>query len=163
MDNLEKIGFGGGCHWCTEAVFQNLKGVSKVEQGYIASIKPQDTYSEAVIVHYNPTIIPLEILFEIHLHTHKSTSAHSFRETYRSAIYYFRDWEEKAFAKALSSLQKGFSEPIITTALPFVAFKASRESIQEYYVKNPKAPFCERYITPKLQHLAENYGRYYNG
>jgi len=161
MQISEKIGFGGGCHWCTEAVFQQLKGVIQVEQGYIASQIPNDSFSEAVIVHYNPSQIPLDILFEIHLITHQATKAHSFRDKYRSAVYYFRDEDMHAFAKALPFLQTSFSEPIITAALPFVAFKASRESIQDYYKKKPEAPFCERYIDPKLQLLQEKYNRFY--
>lgn len=153
----DTIAFGGGCHWCTEAVFKALKGVVQVEQGYIASTPPNESFSEAVIVHYDPAQIPLEILFEIHLHTHAATSAHSFRDTYRSAIYYFKDADKFAFAKAKQQLQTAFTEPIITVALPFVTFKASRESIQDYYAKNPNAPFCERYIAPKLDFLRKKY------
>ena len=51
--NMKKIGFGGGCHWCTEAIFQALNGVESVEQGWISSLNPYDTFSEAVIVHFN--------------------------------------------------------------------------------------------------------------
>ena len=93
-NDTAKIAFGGGCHWCTEAVFQQLKGVIRVEQGFVASVNEYQSFSEAVIVHFNPSIIPLKILVEIHLYTHKSTSNHSMRSKYRSAIYYFTD-EEK--------------------------------------------------------------------
>jgi peptide-methionine (S)-S-oxide reductase len=79
---LQKIGFGGGCHWCTEAYFQSLTGVDKVEQGWISSTAPDDTFSEAVIVYYNPAIIPLKILIAVHLHTHAATKNHSFRKKY---------------------------------------------------------------------------------
>ena len=160
MDRQEKVGFGGGCHWCTEAVFQQLAGVSRVAQGYIASLHPNQAYSEGVIVYYNPERIPLEILLEIHLHTHAATKEHSFRKSYRSAMYYYRDEDKYAFAKALPLLQHSFPEPIITQALPFAAFKPSRESIQDYYKKNPEAPFCERYTNPKLKILQQKYGRY---
>ena len=67
-----KIALGGGCHWCTEAVFQSLKGVEKVNQGYVASTGENNWFSEAVIVHFNDEIITLKTLIEIHLHTHKS-------------------------------------------------------------------------------------------
>ena len=87
--NLYKIAFGGGCHWCTEAVFQSLKGVEKVEQGFITSYDQNNTFSEAVIVDFNTEKIDLKTLVEIHLHTHKSTSNHSMRKKYRSAIYVF--------------------------------------------------------------------------
>ncbi|MEM9546265.1 MAG: peptide-methionine (S)-S-oxide reductase [Bacteroidota bacterium] len=81
----QKVGFGGGCHWCTEAVFQSLNGVTEVEQGWIAS-KEAPLLSEAVIVHYDEKIIDLTILIEIHLRTHSATSSHSMRSKYRSAI-----------------------------------------------------------------------------
>ena len=89
MDKISKVGFGGGCHWCTEAVFQQIRGVSKVDQGWIASVVPHDTFSEAVIVHFDPRIIKLDQLIEIHLKTHSCTSSHPMRSKYRSAVYYF--------------------------------------------------------------------------
>ena len=61
MQNFRKIGFGGGCHWCTEAVFMALKGVAKVEQGFIAPEGGIDNLSEAVIVHYNAELIELKV------------------------------------------------------------------------------------------------------
>lgn len=119
---VEKIGFGGGCHWCTEAYFQSLKGVEKVEQGWISSMPPNDTFSEAVIVHYDPTIIPLKILTGVHLFTHASTKMHSFREKYRSAVYVFDDETDK-IQKMIAEYQSYFDEQIITQALLFCQFK----------------------------------------
>ncbi|WP_317044269.1 peptide-methionine (S)-S-oxide reductase [Dokdonia pacifica] len=151
------MGFGGGCHWCTEAVFQTIKGVKKVEQGFIASTAPNDTFSEGVIVHYDAQIIRLEQLIEVHLHTHNATSDHSFRTKYRSAIYYYHKEQEFAFAKALLALQPQFSEPIITKALPLVTFTLNDESFLDYFKRNPEAPFCTRYIDPKLEKLQRKY------
>ena len=88
--NTSKIGFGGGCHWCTEAVFQSLIGVEKVEQGFVASFNLHNELSEAVIVHFNHKRISLQTLIEIHLLTHSSTSDHAMRKKYRSAIYTFK-------------------------------------------------------------------------
>jgi peptide-methionine (S)-S-oxide reductase len=153
MSKTNKIGLGGGCHWCTEAVFQSVEGVIKVEQGYIASNAPADTFSEAVIVHYLPKRANLERLLEVHLHTHNSTSNHSFREKYRSAVYFFSSEDEVEIRKILKKLQQQFKEPLVTQVLAFNEFKASRESIQDYYRKNPDAPFCKRYIEPKLEAL----------
>ncbi len=157
MKKRLKIGLGGGCHWCTEAVFQQVTGVLLVEQGYIASTAPNDSLSEGVIVHFNPDMITLELLIEIHLHTHHCTKAHSFRGKYRSAMYYYDEEEKTAFAKACSLLQKKFDQPIITQALPFEYFKPSRQSIQDYYKKYPQAPFCKKYIEPKLNVLKEKF------
>ncbi|WP_326493559.1 peptide-methionine (S)-S-oxide reductase [Salinimicrobium sp. TH3] len=155
VEDSLKIGLGGGCHWCTEAIFQSVDGVVKVEQGYIASEAPAEEFSEAVIVHYLPKRVKMKRLLEIHLHTHNSTSNHSFREKYRSAIYYFSTEDEKAGKRILKELQKEFEEELVTEILPFRKFKPSREQIQDYYRKNPDAPFCKRYIEPKLERLKE--------
>lgn len=158
----DQVAFGGGCHWCTEAVFKSLKGVVKVQQGYISSSPPNDSFSEGVIVTFTPAHISLSQLIKVHLHTHKATSNHSFRDTYRSAMYWYRSEQEHAFAKAKKELQHSFLKPIITAALPFVDFKPSRESIRDYYSKNPKAPFCTRYIEPKLKILEEKFATIIN-
>lgn len=75
-----KIGLGGSCHWCTEAIFQSLIGVLKVEQGWISSEKGNTSFSEAVIVYFDDSIMSLNTLIEIHLYTHSCTSNHSMRE-----------------------------------------------------------------------------------
>jgi len=152
-----KIGFGGGCHWCTEAVFQSIKGVISVQQGYIASTGKNDTFSEAVIVSYHPEIITLKDLIEIHLRTHKSTIEHSFREKYRSAIYYFSDKQRDAITSYLSELNKDFGNKLITKTLKFVTFQSSRQELLNYYKNDPEKPFCRRYIHPKLALLKEKY------
>ncbi len=85
----KRIGLGGGCFWCSEAVFQNLRGVAQVAQGFIYSHPPHDSLSEAVLVDFDPAQISLADLIEIHLRTHASTSQHSMRQKYRSAIYAF--------------------------------------------------------------------------
>lgn len=160
MENFKKIGFGGGCHWCTEAVFQSLKGVEKVEQGWIASEGEARTLSEAVVVHFDATIIPLEILIEIHLNTHKSTSEHSMRKKYRSAIYYFDANQQVAISDILSSFQSKFDNQLITQVLPYAKFKPSGVEIVNYYYKNPKKPFCASFIDPKLKLLLSNFSTF---
>jgi peptide-methionine (S)-S-oxide reductase len=160
VDKLAKIGFGGGCHWCTEAVFQSLKGVEKVEQGWIASEGMYSSFSEAVIVHFYPEIIPLEILIEVHLRTHKSTSDHSMREKYRSAIYVFSVAQQNKVDSILKPLQSEFDDALITKTLPYKAFKPSEENFRDYYYKNPEKPFCENFINPKLKLLLSSYNAY---
>jgi peptide-methionine (S)-S-oxide reductase len=124
MDKMahNKTGFGGGCHWCTEAVFLSLKGVQQVEQGWITSQPPYDAFSEAVIVTYDPAIITLADLIAVHLYTHASTSNHSMRRKYRSAVYWFNEEEETIVREIITSLQSQFNEPIITQVIPFSAF-----------------------------------------
>lgn len=150
MKQTQQIGFGGGCHWCTEAVFQQVQGVHHVRQGYIASNIPFNTFSEAVLIEFDDNI-PLERLVDIHLQTHASTSDHSRREEYRSAIYFFNQEQMELVECIMSSLSRKRNENYITQLLAFKSFKASRESIQNYYSTRPEAPFCKRYIKPKLE------------
>ncbi len=154
---MDKIALGGGCHWCTEAVFQSLRGVKKVAQGYVSSTGANQSFSEAVVVDFNNQEIPLQVLIEIHLRTHKSTSQHSRREAYRSAIYVYSLEQANIVKSILNQLQFFFDKPIITQILPFNEFKPSRESIRNYYKKNPQKPFCKKYIDPKLELLQKEF------
>ncbi len=153
----EKIGFGGGCHWCTEAVFQEVKGVRRVEQGFISSYSPHVDISEAVIVHFDPASIELSVLINIHLNTHSSSSLHSMRNKYRSAIYTFSKVQEQKTKVILDSLQKAFSYKIITEVLPFRKFQPSAEEFRDYYLRDPNKPFCQTYIIPKLKLIQEKF------
>ncbi len=157
MKTITKIGFGGGCHWCTEAVFSSLKGVVKVEQGFIAPGQGPTSFSEAVIVHFHEGDIPLKSLIAIHLQTHKSTHNHSMREKYRSAIYYFQGRQESMIAKIIGELQKEFELPIITKVLAFGEFNPSKAEYQNYYYKDTNKPFCKTHITPKLNLLRNKF------
>ncbi len=162
MKKIITIAFGGGCHWCTEAVFQSLIGVNNVAQGWVQSTDENDTFSEAVIVEFDPTIIPLKVLIEIHLRTHKSTIQHSMRKKYRSAIYFYDQAQKEITNQILIELQKDFKQKIITQVLPFVTFKASREEITNYYYSNPSKPFCEQFINPKLKLLLNEFSEFAN-
>lgn len=152
-----KIAFGGGCHWCTEAVFQSLVGVKKVEQGFIASIHEETGFSEAVIVHFNFKCISLKTLVEIHLLTHASSSDHSMRRKYRSAVYTFDVDQYKTAENLLFEFRQNSEHDLITQVLPFHSFEPSREEITQYYYKDPKKPFCRRFIDPKLQLLLKRF------
>ncbi|MFD2587023.1 peptide-methionine (S)-S-oxide reductase [Croceitalea marina] len=160
MRRITKIGFGGGCHWCTEAVFQSLKGVHKVEQGFIAGQDENSSFSEAVIVSYNAEEIPLKVLIEVHLRTHNSTSAHAMRRKYRSAIYTFNDGMFGYAESYLKELQSDFGQNLITKVCHFKAFKPSQEAFQDYFYSNPEKPFCETYISPKLEVLLTKFASY---
>ncbi|MCL7762472.1 peptide-methionine (S)-S-oxide reductase [Polaribacter sp. Z014] len=156
---LTKIAFGSGCHWCTEAVFQTLIGVEKVEQGWVASIEKNNTFSEAVIVHFDLEKINLKTLIEIHLLTHKSTSNHSMRTKYRSAVYYFTHQQKEKSLKIIEKLQVSFKDKIITKVLTFKEFKPNTAEFQNYYQSNPDKPFCKNYINPKLTFLLQKFSK----
>lgn len=159
---ITRIGFGGGCHWCTEAVFQTLKGVEKVEQGWIASLDEDNTFSEAVIVHFNHEEIPLSVLVSIHLYTHSCTSQHRMRDKYRSAVYTYSKKQRLEVESSILQLQFEFVSPIITRVLDFHSFKENEEKYRNYYRKNSNNQFCEHYIHPKLLLLKKKFSRYYD-
>lgn len=154
---ITKIGFGGSCHWCTEAIFLSLKGVNGVQQGWIASGEENTAFSEAVIVAFNPAIISLQTLIAIHLYTHSCTSSHSMRLKYRSAIYTFTDEQVPVAQQELEALQQEFKEPIITKILPFKHFRLNQQDYLNYYYSNPDKPFCQNIINPKLQLLLQRF------
>ena len=154
-----KIGFGGGCHWCTETVFDILRGVEKVEQGWI-SAKEDESFSEGVIVHFDPETIGLDLLIEIHLQTHNATSMHSMRQKYRSAIYTFDEVQYKNAMKILDAKRALFDKPLITKVYTFAAFKQNDDRYLRYYKKYADRPFCVNYIEPKRQFLKSRYAQW---
>lgn len=154
---VKQAGFGGGCHWCTEAVFSSLKGIQSVQQGWIASIEGNTSFSEGVIVQYDDDIISFDSLIAIHLYTHSSTSQHSMRGKYRSAVYTFDDCEALLAKRAIEVLQSEFNDPIITLVLPYNEFTLSREELLNYYFSDPQKPFCELYINPKLKLILDRF------
>lgn len=152
---MTTIGFGGSCHWCTEAIFQSLEGVLEVKQGWILS----EYFSEAVVVDYDSAIISEATLIAVHLHTHNCTSNHSMREKYRSAVYTFTEDQASSAKEIISGLQTDFELPIITEVLPFREFKWNKPEQLNYYYTDPARPFCRNYIDPKLRLLMQRFGK----
>ena len=154
---ISKIGFGGSCHWCTEAIFQSLKGVTLVEQGWVSPDQDYSDLSEAVIVNFDNSKITLDVLIAIHLHTHSCTSEHSMRAKYRSAVYTYNPNQSQVSEEILKSLQKDFGSRIITLVLPMGSFRLNQQSYLDYYYSNPEKPFCKNIVTPKLKLLTERF------
>lgn len=152
-----RVGFGGSCHWCTEAIFQALRGVHGVEQGYLIAQPPDDKFSEGVLVQFDHSVIDLATLIEVHLRTHSCTSTHAFRDKYRSAVYAFDDAQAQQARQTIARLQADFANPIITRVLPYRAFEASPEQYRNYYVSDPSRPFCRNNIDPKLKFIRERF------
>lgn len=150
---IEKIGLGGGCHWCTEAVFQSIEGIQKVAQGWIGSTGEHQTLSEGVLVYFEPQRTSLDDIIQTHLRTHSSTSSHGMREKYRSAVYIFEDAHRKVAEKAINEYEAEILKRVITLILPFSEFKLNDATYLDYYRKNPAKAFCQRYIKPKLEQL----------
>jgi len=153
MNTLEKIGLGGGCHWCTEAVFLSLRGVHQVQSGWIRSVGEHCGESESVIVHFNPDQISLKTLIEIHVLTHSSASNHSMRDKYRSAIYVFSKAQAKTACTILEAISEHLGANFVTIILDFAGFRAVQNSYKNYYYSDRERPFCVNIIEPKLQKI----------
>jgi len=151
------LGFGGGCHWCTEAVFQSLKGVAKVQQGFIRSETPHDTWSEAVDVTFNPNLISVDSLVVVHLTTHASASNHKMRGKYRSAIYTNSTADRELIDRIVADMVLQTGIDFKTQVLKHCGFKPSDDRFQNYYETDPKRPFCQTFIDPKIAKLRANY------
>jgi peptide-methionine (S)-S-oxide reductase len=153
----EEIGFGGSCHWCTEAIFLSLVGVTTVQQGWIADANQTKYFSEAVIVNFDPDIITVAELTAIHLHTHSCTSSHSMRVKYRSAVYCFSETQMQMVKVVMNALQLEFPKPLITEILKFGEFKLNKPEYLNYYFNDTEKPFCENIINPKLKELIKRF------
>jgi peptide-methionine (S)-S-oxide reductase len=156
---ISKIGFGGSCHWCTEAIFLSLKGVTAVEQGWIASDGDNSGFSEAVIVQYNTKVISPETLVAVHLYTHSCTSNHTMRDKYRSAVYTFREEQVFIAKKVINVVQQELNAPVITKIIPFKRFRLNKQNYLNYYYSNPDKPFCQNIVNPKLKILMHRFAK----
>lgn len=159
-NKISEIGFGGSCHWCTEAIFQSLIGVKNVKQGWIASDGENQNLSEAIIVTFDSEEISLDVLIKIHLETHSSTANHSMRKKYRSAVYYTNENQKVDAVKIISKYQNNFKNSIITLVIPLVDFKLNKIEQLNYYYTNPERPFCKNIVTPKIKHLLKTFGSF---
>jgi peptide-methionine (S)-S-oxide reductase len=154
-----KIGLGGGCHWCTEGVFSSLIGVLQVDQGWMASTLEHASLSEAIQVFFDPSVISLSVLIEIHLLTHSSGSNHSMRSKYRSAIYVYSDEQGRVAQTILDELKAVSDLPIVTEIYDFSEFKLNKAPLQDYFYTGPNRPFCQTYIHPKLRLLLTRFSQ----
>lgn len=167
----KKIDFGGGCFWCTEAIFQRLKGVLKVENGYSGGKITNPTYrevcsggtghAEIVEITYNPDEISFEDLLRIHLSTHNPTISNKQGadqgSQYRSVIFYRTEDEKQAAMKMIDEVQKSYSDKVVTQLEMFEHFYKADDYHQNYYNNNPDEGYCRAVIDPKLEQFMERY------
>jgi len=163
---LVKATFAGGCFWCTEAVYAEIKGVESVVSGYIGGRVANPTYqqvctgmtghAEAVEITYDPQQVPYEKLLEIFFTTHDPTTLNrqgpDVGTQYRSAIF-THDAEQKRIAEAvIGKLDQAriFPGPIVTEVTPAPTFYAAEEYHQDYFAKNPFDRYCQVQAAPKV-------------
>ena len=174
MDNkTETAIFAGGCFWCTEAFFVDLKGVEKVVSGYIGGKTENPTYkevcsgysghAEAIKITFNPDEVAYEDLLEIFFATHDPTTINrqgaDVGTQYRSEIFYTTDEQKVAaenFIKLLTE-QDILGKKIVTKISQASTFYPAEDYHQDYYAQNPDQPYCAMVIAPKLEKLKKNY------
>ncbi len=152
-----ELGLGGGCHWCTEAVFASIAGVAAVEQGWLAGDPPDDDFSEGVVIRFDPGRVSLRRIVEIHLQTHSASSDHALRRRYRSAVYCNDERLRRQVGAVLAEWEARQGTHLVTRVLLLRAFRPSPPRLRNYYAENPRRPFCQRHIVPKLERIARRY------
>ncbi|KOY88099.1 hypothetical protein AD998_07100 [bacterium 336/3] len=168
-ESIETITLGGGCFWCIEAIFEELKGVKSVESGYSGGKTINPTYKEisngdtghveVVQVTYDSNIISLEELLEVFFSLHDPTTLNrqgaDVGTQYRSAIFYHNDKQKKLAQNVITTLNtnKAFDNPIVTEVSAFNKFYKAENYHQEYYKLNQEQPYCKAVIKPKMDKL----------
>ena len=170
--NTEIATFGAGCFWCVEAVFQELRGVIKVESGYMGGTVPNPTYkavctgttghAEITKITFDPAVISYEELLEVLWTTHDPTTLNrqgaDAGTQYRSAIFYNNDEQklkaEKSKAEVAPTI---WDKPIVTQIVPAETFYPAEDYHQDYYANNPDAGYCRIVISPKVEKVRTHF------
>jgi len=163
----------GGCFWCLEAVFEQLRGVTKVQSGYAGGHVPNPSYeavctgmtghAEVVQVAFDPAVISyrdlLGVFFTLHDPTTLNAQGGDVGTQYRSAIFYHDDEQRRVAEEVVRELEAEhvFDDPIVTEIVPLTAFYPAEEYHREYYRRNPNQPYCRAVIAPKVAKLRSKY------
>jgi len=167
----EKIVFGGGCFWCTEAVFSMFKGVIKTSPGYAGGTKKNPTYedvcsgdtghAEVLEIEYDPEVITLSKLLDVFFEMHDPTSVNrqdnDVGTQYRSIVLYNTDEQKKVIDKAISEAQKNHKKPIVTEVKKLDKFYQAEDYHKDYFKKNPLQPYCMFVTRPKVDKIKKKF------
>ena len=172
---LETATLANGCFWCTEAVFQQLKGVEKVTSGYTGGHVKNPTYeevcdkntghAECLQIEYDPSIITFDELLEVFWETHDPTTlnrqGNDIGPQYRSAIFYHNKEQKEMAEKYKKDLDAVgvFDQPIVTAIEPFTIFYPAEDYHKNYYLRNPAQSYCYYIIKPKMDKLKQVFSK----
>ena len=172
-NKVEKATLGGGCFWCLEPVFTELRGVLEVEPGYAGGHVPNPSYedvctgmtghAEVVQVTFDPAIISyreiLEVFFSVHDATTLNRQGADVGTQYRSVIFYHDEAQKKTAEDLIRELEAAgvWDDPIVTQVEPFEAFSPADKYHRQYYYRNPQVPYCRVVINPKLEKFRRKY------
>jgi peptide-methionine (S)-S-oxide reductase len=164
---------GGGCFWCLEAVYDELRGVQQVESGYSGGEVPDPTYrqvctgttghAEVVQVTFDPEVVSfreiLEVFFTIHDPTTLNRQGADVGPQYRSAIFYHDEDQRRVAEEVISDLEAEgvWDDPIVTEVTPFDTYYVAEDYHQEYYRNNGYQPYCQVVIAPKVAKFRKQY------
>lgn len=169
---MNQIVLGGGCFWCLEALYQQIRGVTAVDPGYAGGSKPDPTYEEVstgetghvevVRLSFDPEQITLaqilEIFWQIHDPTTLNRQGHDVGTQYRSAIFYSGDEQKAAVEKSLQEVARPvWGERIVTEIKPLQAFYPAEAYHRNYFRSHPEQAYCQIVINPKLDKLKANF------
>jgi len=165
--------FGGGCFWCTEAIFQMLRGVKSVVPGYAGGRLSDPTYeqvaaggtghAEVVKIEFDPAVISYKILLRLFFSVHDPTTLnrqdHDVGEQYRSIILYTTDQQKQQAEDFIKDLiaNKEFAKPITTELKPLEKLFPAENYHLNYYLNNTSQPYCQLMISPKVKKFKETY------
>ena len=165
-EGLETATFGAGCFWCTEAVFQQLKGVKQVVSGYSGGHVKDPTYqnvcsgstghAEVVQITFDPKVVSYAELLEVFWKTHDPTTlnrqGNDEGTQYRSVVFYHSDDQRQLVERSKRAFDEsgGLGRPIVTEISPFSQFYAAEDYHQNYFADNPRQPYCAAIIRPKV-------------
>ncbi|MCA9039598.1 MAG: bifunctional methionine sulfoxide reductase B/A protein [Planctomycetaceae bacterium] len=166
-----KVTFGGGCFWCTEALFQRIKGVASVASGYSGGEVADPSYyqvctgetghAEVIEVDYDPNLVSYADIIRVHLGTHNPTTLNqqgADRGTqYRSIIFYRNEDEKAAAEELIKESEEALGQKVVTEVVPFEKFYPAEKEHQNYYNRNSGKPYCFTVIDPKLAKFREKY------
>jgi len=169
--NQEITTLGGGCFWCLEAVFSELRGVENVVSGYSGGSVPNPSYqqictgatghAEVVQIRFDPDMISfkelLEIFFTLHDPTTLNRQGADVGTQYRSVIFYRTKEQERVAREVIKEVSKVWSAPLVTELAPFKVFYPAEEYHQEYFKRNPDQMYCSAVISPKLAKFRKRY------
>ncbi|MGH7568828.1 MAG: peptide-methionine (S)-S-oxide reductase MsrA [Gemmatimonadales bacterium] len=169
----ERATLGGGCFWCVEAAFEQLRGVSRVVSGYAGGRVPNPTYeavctgttghAEVVQIEFDPAVISyrelLEVFFTIHDPTTPDRQGVDVGTQYRSVILHHGDEQRAAAQQVIKELEatKVWDDPVVTELVPFTVFYPAETYHQGYYRRNANQPYCRAVIAPKVAKLRSEY------
>lgn len=166
-DQTEIATLGSGCFWCTEAIFETLKGVVSVTSGYAGGTVENPTYeqvctgktghAEVVQIRYDPKVIQYEELLEVFFLTHDPTTlnrqGNDIGTQYRSVIFCHNERQKEIAQQIKTELDRSgaWDNPIVTEIVPFSAFYPAEDYHQDYFAKNPDKAYCQAVIRPKIE------------